>query len=438
MAIRFYLDNRPNKVGEHPIRVSVCVKGTKLISTIGHSVTPEVWADDTVIKPKYTNSKGTSGKQINADIMRLKAHFSEYEINLTDRPAKMELQLLLTACLKRDSAINLSGKTTVLFKHLDRFISEESLAGQWAYSTIRCWNTFRGHLAKFNPFITYDCFDEDGINQFLAFLRYEQKLTEKTVKKIYTHLKWFLGWAIRKRLCKETTINIYRPKFKVLEKPVIFLTKEELLKLYHFPIPPRGTVVNLRDFEGRRYTKTVKCREALIKTRDLFCFCAFTSLRYSDMAKVRRTDINGNYLYVTTQKTNDRIPIDLNAFAKEIIQKYKNRHFPEGLALPVISNQRMNRHLKELCELCGFNEPISRVYFRSGQRICETHAKWELIGTHAGRRTFICFALSSGIPPQVVMKWTGHSDYKTMRPYIDIAGKTKAEAMKLFERELKK
>ncbi|MBR0322043.1 MAG: phage integrase SAM-like domain-containing protein, partial [Bacteroidales bacterium] len=200
MAIRFYLDNRPNKVGEHPIRVSVCVKGTKLISTIGHSVTPEVWADDTVIKPKYTNSKGTSGKQINADIMRLKAHFSEYEINLTDRPAKMELHLLLTASLKRDSAINLSGKTTALFKHLDRFISEESLAGQWAYSTIRCWNTFRGHLAKFNPFITYDCFDEDGINQFLAFLRYEQKLTEKTVKKIYTHLKWFLGWAIRKRL----------------------------------------------------------------------------------------------------------------------------------------------------------------------------------------------------------------------------------------------
>ena len=26
---------------------------------------------------------------------------------------------------------------------------------------------------------------------------------------------------------------------------------------------------------------------------------------------------------------------------------------------------------------------------------------------------------------QVVMKWTGHSDYKAMRPYIDIAEKTK-------------
>lgn len=61
-----------------------------------------------------------------------------------------------------------------------------------------------------------------------------------------------------------------------------------------------------------------------------------------------------------------------------------------------------------------------------------------MIGTHAGRRTFICFALSSEIPPQVVMKWTGHSDYFAMKPYIDIAEKTKANAMSLFEMELKK
>ena len=50
------------------------------------------------------------------------------------------------------------------------------------------------------------------------------------------------------------------------------------------------------------------------------------------------------------------------------------------------------------------------------------------------RCTFICFALASGIPPQVVMKWTGHSDYQSMKPYIEIAEKTKA--MKLFEQEM--
>lgn len=75
---------------------------------------------------------------------------------------------------------------------------------------------------------------------------------------------------------------------------------------------------------------------------------------------------------------------------------------------------------------------------RAGQRVEETFPKYEMIDTHAGRRTFICFALSSGIPPQVVMKWTGHSDYQAMKPYIAIAEKTKADAMKLFDEELKK
>ena len=31
------------------------------------------------------------------------------------------------------------------------------------------------------------------------------------------------------------------------------------------------------------------------------------------------------------------------------------------------------------------------------------------------------------------MKWTGHSDYKAMKPYIDIAEETKSRAMKVFD-----
>mgnify|MGYP002620564040 FL=1 len=98
----------------------------------------------------------------------------------------------------------------------------------------------------------------------------------------------------------------------------------------------------------------------------------------------------------------------------------------------------MNQYLKNLCELAGFNKPITLTCYRAGNRIEETSPKYEMIGTCAGRRTFICFALPSGIPPQVVMTWTGHSDYQAMKPYIAIAEKTKADAMKLFDAELKK
>jgi len=62
-------------------------------------------------------------------------------------------------------------------------------------------------------------------------------------------------------------------------------------------------------------------------------------------------------------------------------------------------------------------------------RYDSVHPKWELMSSHAGQRTFIVNSLSMGIPPDVVMKWTGHSDYQAMKPYIDIVDSTKKVMM---------
>ncbi len=101
--------------------------------------------------------------------------------------------------------------------------------------------------------------------------------------------------------------------------------------------------------------------------------------------------------------------------------------------MPVISNQKMNDSLHDLSKFAGINEMVRKTYFRGKERIDEIKPKWELVGTHTGRRTFICYALSMGIPPEIVMKWTGHSDYKAMKPYIDVVDEIKAESMKKFD-----
>ena len=108
-------------------------------------------------------------------------------------------------------------------------------------------------------------------------------------------MRWFLNWAVRKRYASEREIGTVQPKFKVVEKPVIFLTKDELLKLYKYEIPANGTKVKLHTYDGEEYEKEVHDASALAKTRDLFCFCAFTSLRYSDMASLKRGDIHEDY-----------------------------------------------------------------------------------------------------------------------------------------------
>jgi hypothetical protein len=43
-----------------------------------------------------------------------------------------------------------------------------------------------------------------------------------------------------------------------------------------------------------------------------------------------------------------------------------------------------------------------------------------------------------GIPPNIVMKWTGHSDYSSMKPYIDIVDDIKATSMTKFNDLLEK
>ncbi|MGP6605352.1 hypothetical protein [Ornithobacterium rhinotracheale] len=143
-------------------------------------------------------------------------------------------------------------------------------------------------------------------------------------------------------------------------------------------------------------------------------------------------NLANGFIEITTIKTADSLHIELNKHSRKILEKYKDYPTEKGKALPVITNQRMNEYLKELAELAEIDEPVKETYYIGNNRFEEIMPKYALLGTHAGRRTFICNALSLGIPPQVIMKWTGHSDYKAMKPYIDIADEVKASAMEKF------
>ena len=193
---------------------------------------------------------------------------------------------------------------------------------------------------------------------------------------------------------------------------MIFLTWEELNRLKDYKIP--------------------QTKQYLERVRDVFLFCCFSGLRYSDVYNLKRSDIKPDHIEVTTVKTADSLIIELNNHSKAILEKYKDVHFEDHKALPVISNQKMNDYLKELGELAEINDPVRETYYKGNERIDTVTPKYALLGTHAGRRTFICNALALGIPAQVVMKWTGHSDYKAMKPYIDIADNIKANAMNKF------
>ncbi len=185
--------------------------------------------------------------------------------------------------------------------------------------------------------------------------------------------------------------------------------------------------MQIKDFE------IPSTKQYLERTRDTFLFQCFTSLRYSDLFNLRRSNIKENHIEITTIKTSDSLRIELNKYSRAILEKYKDVHFEDDKALPVITNQKNNDYIKELAKMAGIDEPIHEVHYVGNERVETVTPKYALLGTHTGRRSFICHALSIGIPADVVMKWTGHSDYKAMKPYIDIADKIKASQMSKFD-----
>lgn len=427
MNICFFLDSRPNRVGEYAVRVSVSMNGAKYFGNLGVSVDRTAWKGG--LSALYVNARGVKGEEIIARIQCVREGLGRWESRLHEQqPGRREFRAKLKHLLsgQEESACVRAG---ILWR-VNEFIEEQRVMCQWSEGTVANMEVLRRHLSRFCPHEECDFFDVDGLESWLRYLRSSARMEESSVRKMYMCLRWFLNWAIRKGYMQETAVRTYRPKYKLVPKPVIFLTKRELLSLGAYQIPANGTGVELRDASGRRYVKMVRNAAGLEKARDLFLFCAFTSLRYSDMAKLCWSDVSRTIIYVTAKKTRARLPIDISRQARKILEKYACCSFPGGRVLPSLSCQKMNKYLKELCELCGINAPVVKVEYRNGERCEKVYPKYALMGTHAARRSFICFALSQGISPQVVMKWTGHSDYRSMRPYIDIASGVKASAMR--------
>ena len=97
------------------------------------------------------------------------------------------------------------------------------------------------------------------------------------------------------------------------------------------------------------------------------------------------------------------------------------------------SNEKMNAHLKTLGQVVGLDEPTRIVYFKGNNRYEEVYPKWYLLTTHVARRTFVVTALQLGIPVEVIMRWTGHSNFEAMKPYAKIVDELKELSMSKFD-----
>lgn len=118
-------------------------------------------------------------------------------------------------------------------------------------------------------------------------------------------IRTFLNWATRKGYNKNTAYISYQQRFHDETKSdstvnLFALTDEELAAIMAFPTH----------------------RAAIDRARDIFLFSCFTGLRFSDVIGLRWSNIDGDMLDCTAQKTNHRQRFALATEALRIIAKY--------------------------------------------------------------------------------------------------------------------
>ena len=402
-----------------PIRMRVNFASKRIEFTTGYRIDATKWdADKQRVKNGCSNKLKQSASEINASLLEyyteIQSIFKRFEVEDV-MPTPEQIKEAFNALHKPVSEEPKPKKEALpcdFFQVFDDFVEDCGRQSNWTDSTFEKFAAVKNHLTNFREGLTFEFFDERGLNDYVGYLRDVKEMRNSTIGKQLSFLKWFLRWAFKKGVHQNNAYDSYKPKLKSTQKKIIFLTWDELNRLREFKIPSN--------------------KQALERVRDVFLFQCFTGLRYSDVFNLRRSDIKGDHIEVTTVKTSDSLIIELNNHSKAILDKYKDVAFENDKVLPVITNQKMNDYLKELAEMAGIDEPVRQTYYKGNERIDDVTPKYALLGTHAGRRTFICNALALGIPPQVVMKWTGHSDYKAMKPYIDIADDIKANAMSKF------
>ncbi|GAF03937.1 site-specific integrase [Saccharicrinis fermentans] len=176
----------------------------------------------------------------------------------------------------------------------------------------------------------------------------------------------------------------------------------------------------LNDDELKRIMQKSFSSERLERIRDIFIFSCYTGLAYIDIKNLRLEHITKGFddnLWINTkrQKTSIKTVVPLLDIAQLILDKYKG--LPNGVLLPIPTNQKTNAYLKEIADVCDINKNLT---------------------FHLARHTFATtVTLSKGVTIESVSKMLGHTNIKTTQIYARITDEKISSDMQLLSEKLK-
>ncbi len=155
---------------------------------------------------------------------------------------------------------------------------------------------------------------------------------------------------------------------------------------------------------------TSKVLPRLEAVRDVFVFCCFTGLAFSDVSTLTAdkivTDADGE-LWIRKHREDRRTQFDTTVGNpspdyRKIFRPQENNRYRQTAAR-IIKPTMQRSYLKEIADLAGITKKLT---------------------TQVARHTFACLSLDNHVSIETISKMLGHSNIKTTQTYAKMQDKT--------------
>lgn len=378
-SVLFFMHrSKTNKDGEHPIYCRLTVqKKSREFST-------QIWASNEKWNASASKISGTneSIKTANHTLNTIRLNLMNIRIKLLSEgkliTAENVINIHLGKIEKKYTLIELHDYHNE--QHVKKLIGKD-----YALGTYERYKTSLDHIKEFlvykykvNDMLLTDM-NFSFTHDYEFFLKTVRKCAHNTTIKYIKNLKTVIYFAIKRGWLLNNPLDRYKGKLERVDKE--FLTEKEL------------NTIETKEFDNER----------LNEVRDVFVFCCYTGLAYSDVLKLSKKNIvlginGGKQINIKRTKTNTLANIPLLKKPLQLLQKYQDNEFCiyQDKLLPVKSNQKQNAYLKEIQNLCGCNKNLT---------------------THTARHTFATLMLTKGASIESVSSMLGHTNIKTTQIY---------------------
>lgn len=388
----FVKKNEPKKNGRSTLMVRITINGDKVQFSTGADVDLKLW-------DQYTNraiGNSFEARALNKliDQVRIKLQIAYMEL--------YNRHLIVTPILVKNDFLGINESATLISQFKELLKSYEPKIGKTIVQETyyRYELTMRRMQEYLKEIVNVDDLPIQKVNigtleGFEIFLRNKYAHKHNHTMKHMQRLASVMLFAERNGILHHKPFKDYKIFLKT-NNPT-FLTRSEIDKIYK------------KRFVTRR----------LCLIRNLYIFCCFTGLSFSDVCKLRRSDIvqdfGGNY-WVSQNRTKTDVvsQIPLLSVPLKIIGSL-NKFEYDDLIFKTSSNQRTNEYLREIAGLCGIDKHLT---------------------FHTSRHTFAMMMLNNGVSIESVSRMMGHTSTKTTQIYARITNKKLLEEINKVDKAL--